>query len=465
VSVYKSRVLAILGGGLSLVASLVFSLAVTRRLPPEDLAVLNLVNSAYAIGTNIMAYVTAWYPRILARNPGAYEGLFAAGLLTAGIAWAAAVGYLFLFLPYGAWDFVILVLLGVMFLLYAVPAGAYLSVHRQELAATLGIVSQAIKIGGALVIRLSPTVDTALLINILVSLPQALSMRIMPAFRKAIPLLVYLIRGVPFQSLILISAILNGLMQYVIVTAGGAIMLYYVFILLQLSKIVYPVFNIVTLMYGSLLATSNKESRALVDGALILFFYVVPAALMLKEPELLLAVLRPQELNNTDLLIAIKLYGITLLLSGIHLHASNVLLGFESKEVIILKDRPAKALLLDIAFFPVNAVLTYTAVSRLGIIGFVTTTIIWHIYSLGNRLYYLPIRRSLIIKLYFPLFVALIPPVLAPRLPLRPSINIVTTLAITTVYLLYIAVIVATMLIILSPLYRQIIRRIIKYSY
>ena len=60
----NSRLLAVVGGIIAILASLMFSLSVSRRLSPSDLAILNLVNSAYAIGTAIMAYITGWYPRV-----------------------------------------------------------------------------------------------------------------------------------------------------------------------------------------------------------------------------------------------------------------------------------------------------------------------------------------------------------------------------------------------------------------
>ncbi|ABO09451.1 hypothetical protein Pcal_2036 [Pyrobaculum calidifontis JCM 11548] len=456
----SSRLLAFTSGGLALLASLVFSLSVSRRLPPNDLAVLNLVNSAYSIGINLMSYVTGWYPRVLAKDPGAYGSLFAAGLLTAGVAWAAAAGYLLLFAHYGAWDPALLALLGAMLVLYAVPAGAYLSVHRQRLAAALGAASQLVKIGGALAVRQHPTVEAVLTVNVLMSLPQALAIRVKPAFRGALLTLFRLVRGAPFQTLSLATTALGGLMQYVVAAAGGAVMLYYGFVLFQLSKMVYPALTIVPLMYGSLLTAADKERRALVDGAIILFLYAVPAAVMLKAPEALLAVLRPQELGNGELLAAMRLNAVALLLSGVQLHAWNVLLGVEPREILTLRDRPAKALLLDIAFFPANVLLTYVAVSRLGAVGLVAANAAALAYSAVVRLYYLPMWKPLL-ALYLSHFAALGAAVLVPPLPLQPSTNVAVALAVAAAYALYLAAPVATVLLAASPVYRQLALRLL----
>jgi len=464
VPIYSSRLLAVVGGALSLVASLIFSLSVSRRLPPGDLAVLNLVNSAYAIGTTIMAYITGWYPRVLAKDPGVYGNLFAAGLLVAGVAWAAAAGYLLLFAQYGAWDPTVLALLGVMLVLYAVPAGAYLSVHRQRLAAALGAVSQLVKIGGALVVRQHPTVEAVLAVNVLMSLPQALAVRVKPTFRGAFLTLLRLVRGAPFQTLSLVNTTLNGLMQYVVTAAGGAVMLYYGFVLFQLSKLVYPALTIIPLMYGSLLTAADKERRALVDGAIILLFYTIPAAVMLKAPEVLLAVLRPQEVGNEELLVSMRLNALALLLYGMQIHAWNTLMGIEPKDILTLRDRPAQALVFDIIFFPVNALLTYIAVSRLGVVGWMTMSIMALVYSLIVRLRYIPSWRPLL-ALYLSHIAALGATAIIPSLPLRPSPSILTTLIAATIYALYVAVPVTITLLAVSPVYRYLLFRLLKQKY
>jgi len=464
VNLSNSRLLAVVGGIITILASLIFSLSISRRLSPSDLAILNLVNSAYAIGTTIMAYVTGWYPRVLAKDPGAYGNLFAAGLLTAGVAWAAAAGYLFLFAHYGAWDPELLALLGAMFVLYAVPAGAYLSVHRQRVAAALGAASQLVKIGGALAVRQHPTVEAVLTVNVFMSLPQALAVRVKPAFRSALPTLLRLLRGAPFQTLSLVSTTLNGLMQYVVAAAGSAVMLYYGFILFQLSKMVYPALTIIPLMYGSLLTVADKERRALVDGAILLLFFTIPAAVMLKAPEVLLAVLRPQEVSNEELLVAMKLNALALLLYGMQLHAWNTLMGIEPKDILTLRDRPAKALFFDIAFFPVNALLTYIAISQVGVVGWMATIILALVYSLTARLRYIPSWRPLLM-LYLSHFVALGVVAIIPPLPLRPSASILTALISVTIYTFYIAIPIITTLLTVSSVYRYLLFRLLKQKH
>lgn len=237
-------------------------------------------------------------------------------------------------------------------------------------------------------------------------------------------------------------------------------MLYYGFVLFQLSKMVYPALTIVPLMYGSLLTAADKERRALVDGAIILFLYAVPAAVMLKAPEALLAVLRPQELGNGELLAAMRLNAVALLLSGVQLHAWNVLLGVEPREILTLRDRPAKALLLDIAFFPANVLLTYVAVSRLGAVGLVAANAAALAYSAVVRLYYLPMWKPLL-ALYLSHFAALGAAVLVPPLPLQPSTNVAVALAVAAAYALYLAAPVATVLLAASPVYRQLALRLL----
>jgi len=59
------------------------------------------------------------------------------------------------------------------------------------------------------------------------------------------------------------------------------------------------------------------------------------------------------------------------------------LLGIELRDILTLKDRPAKAILFDIAFFPANALLTYVAVSKLGAVGLVTANAVALAYSTG----------------------------------------------------------------------------------
>ena len=305
--------------------------------------------------------------------------------------------------------------------------------------------------------------EAVLAVNVLMSLPQALAVRVKPAFRGVLPTLLRLVRGAPFQTLSLVTTTLNGLMQYVVVAAGGAVMLYYGFLLFQLSKMVYPALTIIPLMYGSLLIVANKERRALVDGAIILLFYTIPAAVMLKAPEVLLAVLRPQEVGNEELLVAMGLNALALLLYGMQLHAWNTLVGMEPRDILTLREKPAKVLLLDLAFFPANALLTYTIVSKLSVIGWMIAVIISLVYSLSIRVYYLPIRRQLLASLYFPHFGALASVMLVPPLPLQQSSNVGMALIIAITYAIYIAIPIGIILLVLSQLYRNLLLYLFKY--
>jgi len=247
----------------------------------------------------------------------------------------------------------------------------------------------------------------------------------------------------------LVVASLEELIYYVVVMVGGANIVYYSFVLFRLSKIVYPLLTVIPLMYGSFLTAADKERRALVDVAIILVLYAVPASVMFKAPEVLLAVLRPQELGEGELLAAMRLNAVALLLSGVQLHVWNVLLGVEPREILTLRDRPAKALLFDIAFFPANALLTYVAVSKLGAVGLVAANAAALAYSAGVRLYYLPMWRALL-ALYLSHFAALALP-----LPLQPSTNVAAA------YALYLAVPVVAVLLAASPVYRQLALRLL----
>jgi len=188
------------------------------------------------------------------------------------------------------------------------------------------------------------------------------------------------------------------------------------------------------------------------NGAIILFLYAVLPRLCSKCPR---SLLRPQGLGNGELLAAMLLNATALLLSGIHLHAWNVLLGVEPREILTLKDRPAKAPLLDIAFFPANALLTYAAVSELGAVGLVAANAIALAYSVGVRLYYLPMWKPFL-ALYLSHFAALVPP-----LSFQPSAKVATALAVATAYALYLAAPVADTLLATSPVYRQLALRLL----
>jgi len=178
---------------------------------------------------------------------------------------------------------------------------------------------------------------------------------------------------------------------------------------------------------------------------------------VLKVSEVLL---RPQGLGNGELLAAMRLNATALLLSGIHLHAWNVLLSVEPREILTLKDRPAKAPLLDIAFFPASVVLTYALVSKLGAVGLVAANAVALAYSAGVRLYYLPMWKPLL-ALYLSHFAALGAAALAPPLPLQPSTNVAVALAVAAAYALYLAVPVAATLLATSPVYRQLALRLL----
>jgi len=223
----------------------------------------------------------------------------------------------------------------------------------------------------------------------------------------------------------------------------------------------YPANAIISLMYTSLLVAEDKEKRKrmLVDGAIILFLYLIPSALMLKAPEVLLSLIRPQEINNTEFVNVIKINAVAFLLSGIYEHASKVLLGIEAKEIFTLRDKPTKALMLDIALFPVIALFTYITVSKLGVMGLVVSNAVNVFCSIGVRLYLIPIRRPLIRLLYLPTFVALGVTALLPPLPLRLSTDVITALLTVFVYALYISIPVVVVLLATSQTYRYLVSR------
>jgi len=463
-SIYTSRALSVVSGALALLASLIFSLSISRKLPPEDLAILNIINFAYSIGISIMSYAVSWYPRILSKDAKAYGSLFAIGLLLAGPSWASAVVYLLAFKPFElSVDPIIFALLGLMLILYVVPARAYLYVYKQSLAMIIDSTSQLVKIVGALVVRLLPTIETVLLINIAISIPPILTVRARPIFRGLLREFMRIIKGSYYQTLSLVTTSLQGLLQYIIIIAGGATLMYYNFLLFQLSKISYPANAISSLMYASLLTAEDKEKRKrmLVDGAIILFLYLIPSALMLKAPEVLLSLIRPQEINNTEFVNAIKINTVAFLLSGIYDHASKVLLGIEAKEIFTLRDKPTKALMLDIALFPVIALFTYITVSKLGVVGLVVSSAANVFCSIGVRLYLIPVRRPLIRSLYLPTFIALGATVLLPPLPLQLSTNVITALITVFVYALYITIPVVVVLLATSQTYRYLVLRML----
>lgn len=412
------RLLAVLGGVYALVASVIYTLVVTRRLPAEELAVLTVFNSGYAIALSILGYVTNWYPRVLAKEPERFSELAGAGVLASFLAWVSLVVYIAI---YGKFDAAVLALGFALLILSAWPAGAYLSIYRQKTLALLGYVSQTAKLAGAFIVRLNPTTSTVLLINIAMSLPTAVAKLARPRIRLST--LKELFRGAPYQTLSLFSALIGGLATYAVFIAGGDLLLSYNYVLFQIGKSVYPALAIVPLMYGSLLAEANKLRRALLDGAVLLYLYLVAAAVMARSPEWYIALLRPSELGSVPLIEAVWLNGAALLASGILLHADTVLKGAEEKTVFTLRDKPAKALMLDIAAAPFTITLTYLLAKAHGAPGMVIAFTISGSLSAAYRLWllgrgYLP----LLTKLYLPAAAALALIYAAP-IPLLPYVR------------------------------------------
>ena len=412
------RSLAVLGGVYALVASVIYTLVVTRRLPVEELAVLTVFNSGYAIALSILGYVTSWYPRVLAKEPERFSELAGAGVLASLLAWTSLVVYIAI---YGKFDAVILALGFTLLLLSAWPAGAHLSIYRQKTLALLGYVSQTAKLAGAFIVRLNPTTSTVLLINIVMSLPTTVAKLAKPRIRLST--LKELIRGAPYQTLYLLTTLIGGLATYAVFVAGGDLLLSYNYVLFQIGKSVYPALTIVPLMYGSLLAEANKLRRALLDGAILLYLYLVAAAVMAKSPDWYVAVLRPSELGSVPLIEAVWLNGAALLASGISLHVDTVLKGAEEKTVFTLRDKPAKALMLDIAAAPFTITLIYLLAKTHGAPGMVIAFTISGSLAAAYRLWllgrgYLP----LLTKLYLPAAAALALIYAAP-IPLLPYVR------------------------------------------
>jgi hypothetical protein len=413
-----ARSLAVLGGVYALAVSVIYTLVVTRRLPAEELAVLTIFNSGYAIALAILGYVTTWYPRVLAKEPERFSELAGAGVLASLLAWISLAVYIAV---YGKLDAVILALGLTLLILSAWPAGAYLSIYRQKTLALLGYVSQTAKLAGAFIVRLNPTTSTVLLVNIVMSLPTAVAKLARPRIRLST--LKELIRGAPYQTLYLFSALIGGLATYAVFAAGGDLLLSYYYVLFQIGKSVYPALSIVPLMYGSLLAEANKLRRALLDGAVLLYLFLVVAAMMAKSPDWYVAVLRPSELGSVQLIEAVWLNGAALLAFGILLHVDTVLKGVEEKTVFTLRDKPAKALMFDIAAAPLTITLIYLLAKAYGALGMVIVFTISGSLATAYRLWllgrgYLP----LLTKLYLPAAVALAVIYAAP-IPLLPYVR------------------------------------------
>ncbi|MCU7787753.1 hypothetical protein ODS41_07485 [Pyrobaculum sp. 3827-6] len=421
-----TRILAAVSGAVALAASLIYTLTVTRRLPTQDLALLTLYNSAYAVATAVVGYATTWYPRVLAKDPSRLPELAAAGILVALAAAIPLAAYLAL---YGRLDPVLLALGATSLVLFAWPAGAYIAVYRQRLSVAANFASQLVKIGGAYAVRQSPTAYVAIAVTALMLLPAAVAKRAKPNFRRAIPTVVAFLRGAPYQTLFLATTAAGGLVTYAILLAGGDKLLSYNFILFQISKSVYPALAIVPLMYGSLLTEKDKTRRALIDGAVLLYLYLLAAAVMAKTPQWYIALLRPTELNS-ELIEAVRLNAAALVASGIYLHADTTLKGLTEKEIFSLKDPPAKALLLDLVTAPINTALTYALAKSLGAPGMVLAQLIILATIASYRIQLLGVHaKQLITQLYLPSAITLIAIYLTP-MPLFPfaSKNLIDTI-------------------------------------
>ena len=120
---------------------------------------------------------------------------------------------------------------------------------------------------------------------------------------------------------------------------------------------------------------------------------------------------------------AVWLNGAALLASGILLHVDTVLKGAEEKTVFTLRDKPAKALMLDIASAPFAITLIYLLAKAYGAPGMVIAFTISGSLSAACRLWllgrgYLP----LLTKLYLPAAAALALIYAAP-IPLLPYVR------------------------------------------
>jgi len=400
-----ARVLGVLGGFYALVVSLVYTLIVTRRLQLSDLATLTVFNAGYGIATAFLGYATTWYPRILAKEPHRISELASVGLLVSILAWVIFTVYMALL---GKFYASIAVLALILLVLASWPLGAYLLIYQQRLLALLGYVSQTIKLGGAYFIKSYPTVEVVLSVNVAMSLPTIFVKRIALKFSNVIPTLKELIRGAPYQTLSILATLAGAGVTYVISLGGGDALLAYNYLLAQVVKAVQPALPVVTLMYGSLLVVEDKLRRALIDGTIMLYIYLVVAAVVAKNPEWYLLVLRPSEATNTELLSAVRLNGFAFIAWGLLFHADTVLKGMEEKPIIGLKDKPAKALMLDISTYPVMYLLTYVMIKTYGVSGLVISSAITSAVMLIYRLVLLG-SAFLVLgkKLYLPTILAL----------------------------------------------------------
>jgi hypothetical protein len=422
-----ARLLAVGGGVFTLLVSLIYTLTVTRHLSTQDLALVTVINAALGVAFAFMGYVTTWYPRVLAQEPHRYNELVATELLTSTVAWGIYAAYLATISVYDP----ALYLLGyLIILLNSWPAGAYLSIYRQRLSATLTYVSQTLKLAGAYMIRSNPTIYLVLLVNILMAIPTFLSKVAKPNFGGVIHFLKTALRGGPFQTLILLNSLVNALVIYAIQLAGGGPLLAYYYILFQITKSVYPSWILTSLMYGSLLKEEDKVRRSLLDGAVIISIHLLAAAIMLKTPQWFIALLRPTEINNQPLIEAVAYNSLALILGSYSLHINTVILGVEKNIVITLKDKPAKALIYDLATSPLIITLMYYTSASLSAKGMVLTFALWSALSTVYRLKLLGSQyRPLATQLYLPTLAAFLAIYLTP-LPTIPynTENIITTI-------------------------------------
>ncbi len=456
-----TRILAAVSGAVALAASLIYTLTVTRRLPTQDLALLTLYNSAYAVAAAVVGYATTWYPRVLAKDPGRLPELAAAGILVALAAVIPLAAYLAL---YGRPDPVLLALGTISLIILAWPVGAYIAIYKQRLSVVANFANQLIKIAGAYAIRNNPSVYAVIGISIIISLPQILAKLVKPRFRNIFNIIKTFIKGAPYQTLYLVTVSAGGLITYATLLAGGDKLLSYSFIFFQLGKSIFPAMTILSLMYGSLLKEHDKLRRALFDGAITLYLVTALAVIMAKTPQWYIAILRPAELNNTELLTAVELNAYTFLLWGINIHLDTVLKGVEEKEIFTLRDKPAKAMLFDLTTTLLNAALTYILSKTYGAVGLVLAPIIPLTLSIAYRNYllgrgYIPLTT----KLYLPAILTLITTEIAP-IPLPPfstSTLLETIIGFVPTFTV-LATITALTMLALSPPVRQLLKKLIK---
>ncbi|KUO79236.1 MAG: hypothetical protein AT707_00190 [Pyrobaculum sp. JCHS_4] len=449
-----ARLLSILGSIYGLIVSLVYTLVVTRHLSASELATLVAFNAGNSLALGILGYVTVWYPRVLAKQPERYAELAGTGLVVSFFAWCSLVVYMAL---YGRLDVIILAIGFIIIVLYSWPATAYLSVYKQRTLSILGNISQTIKLAGAFVVRLNPPASAVLLVNIAMTLPTTVARLVKPKIFGSVSLLRELSRGAPYQTLSLSFPLVGAATAYALYLAGGDLLLSYNYMLFQIYKSVYPALAIVPLMYGSLLAEGNKLRRALLDGAVLLYLYLVAVAVMAKSPEWYIAVLRPSELGNVQLARAVWLNGFALLASGIWLHVDTTLRGVEEKVIFTLRDRPAKALMFDVAVAPATIMLTYLLAKTYSALGMVIASAITSILTASYRLKllgrsYLP----LLTRLYLPALSTLVMLYILP-IPLLPYMKggVVETIATYVPNAVILATAVLGLFVALSPPARE----------